>query len=95
MGGGGGSRTASGGGGSSSDDDGDASWKAAIESIAAEGFGVPLSNGAAKVASGSGGGEANHGVEPSPQEGKEKAPRLKLYQIKVSLFARFSLLYAG
>lgn len=73
----------SGGGGSSSDDDGDASWKAAIDSIAAVGFGVSLSNGAAKVASGNGGGEANHGVEPSPQEGKAKAPGLKLYQIKV------------
>lgn len=85
MGGGGGGRpTASGANSSSSsDDDGDAAWKAAIESIAAVGFGLPLSNGAAKATSG-GGGEASHGVEQQPpQEGKAQAPGLKLYQIKV------------
>uniref|UniRef100_A0A0D9Z3I1 Uncharacterized protein n=2 Tax=Oryza TaxID=4527 RepID=A0A0D9Z3I1_9ORYZ len=87
MGGGGGGRpTASGASSSSSsssDDDGDAAWKAAIESIAAVGFGLPLSNGAAKATSG-GGGEASHGVEQQPpQEGKAQAPGLKLYQIKV------------
>jgi hypothetical protein len=85
MGGGGGGRpTASGANSSSSsDDDGDAAWKAAIESIAAVGFGLPLSNGAAKATSG-GGGEASHCVEQQPpQEGKAQAPGLKLYQIKV------------
>ncbi|KAL5217906.1 hypothetical protein ABZP36_018590 [Zizania latifolia] len=81
MGGGGRNLTAS--GASSSDDDGDASWREAIDSIAAVGFGVPLSNGAAKASSGSG-DEASHGVEQQPpQEGKAQAPRLKLYQIKV------------
>ncbi|KAG8073895.1 hypothetical protein GUJ93_ZPchr0006g45549 [Zizania palustris] len=80
MGGGGRNPTAS---GASSDDDGDASWRAAIDSIAAVGFGVPPSNGAAKASSGSG-DEASHGVEQQPlQEGKAQAPRLKLYQIKV------------
>ncbi|KAF0914227.1 hypothetical protein E2562_027801 [Oryza meyeriana var. granulata] len=82
-GGGGGSPTASGASSSSSDDDGDAAWKAAIESIASVGFAVPLSNGAAKTTSGSG-GEASHGVEQQPpQERKAQAPGLKLYQIKV------------
>ncbi|XP_062216462.1 uncharacterized protein LOC133916689 [Phragmites australis] len=77
MGGGGG------GGGSSSDDDGDAAWKAAIDSIASVGFGVPSSNGAAKAASGCS-GEASHGVElEQPREGKRQTPGLKLYQIKV------------
>lgn len=74
-GGGGGSPTAS---SSSSDDDGDATWKAAIESVAVGGFGYPSSNGAAKA-----GGEDNHGLEQPPQEEKAQAPGLKLYQIKV------------
>ncbi|TVU48049.1 hypothetical protein EJB05_07671, partial [Eragrostis curvula] len=83
MRGGGGSPAASGGGSSSSEDDGDAAWKAAIDSIASVGFGVSASNGSAKAASG-GSGEANHGVElEEPQEGKQRAPGLKLYQIKV------------
>ncbi|XP_040377604.1 uncharacterized protein LOC102707941 [Oryza brachyantha] len=83
MGGGGGRSPTASGGSSSSDDDGDAAWKAAIKSIAAVGFGVPVSNGAAKASSGSG-GEASHGEEQQPsQEGKAQAPGLKLYQIKV------------
>ncbi|WVZ55874.1 hypothetical protein U9M48_006479 [Paspalum notatum var. saurae] len=81
MGGGGGSPAAS-GSGSSSEDDGDAAWKAAIESVAAVGFGVPSSNGVAKAASG-GSGEVNNGEEPEqPHQGKTQAPGLKLYQIK-------------
>ncbi|KAL6867315.1 hypothetical protein ACP4OV_015339 [Aristida adscensionis] len=80
MGGGGGG--GGGGGSSSSEDDGDAAWKAAIESVAAVGFGLPLSNCEAKAASG--GGEANGGVEvEQPQEGKPQAPGLKLYQVKM------------
>lgn len=81
MGGGGGSPMAS----SSSDDDGDATWKAAIESVAVGGFGYPSSNGAVKAASGDGegSGEDNHGLEQPPQEEKAQAPGLKLYQIKV------------
>jgi hypothetical protein len=72
-----------GGGGSSSEDDGDAAWKAAIDSIAAVGFGVPSSNGVAKAASG-GSGEADSDAElEQPHEGKPQAPKLKLYQIKV------------
>uniref|UniRef100_A0ACD5X131 Uncharacterized protein n=1 Tax=Avena sativa TaxID=4498 RepID=A0ACD5X131_AVESA len=78
-GGGGGSPTAS----SSSDDDGDATWKAAIESVAVGGFGYPSSNGATKAASGGGSGEDSHGLEQPPQEEKAQAPGLKLYQIKV------------
>lgn len=85
-GGGGGSPAAS---GSSSEDDGDAAWKAAIDSIAAVGFGVPSSNGAEKAASG-GSGEADSDAElEQPHEGKPAAPKLKLYQIKVPLFAPF------
>ncbi|KAF7055076.1 hypothetical protein CFC21_062650 [Triticum aestivum] len=85
MGGGGGSSgspTAS----SSSDDDGDASWRAAIDSVAVGGFGYPSSNGAAKAASGGGGGveEDSNGLEQPPQdEKKAQTPGLKLYQIKV------------
>lgn len=83
MGGGGGSPTAS----SSSDDDGDASWKAAIDSVAVGGFGYPSSNGAAKAASGGGGAggvEDSNGLEQPPQEErKAQTPGLKLYQIKV------------
>ncbi|PUZ42327.1 hypothetical protein GQ55_9G574400 [Panicum hallii var. hallii] len=72
-----------GGGGSSSEDDGDAAWKAAIDSIAAVGFGVPSSNGVAKAASGSS-GEADRDAElEQPHEGNPQAPKLKLYQIKV------------
>ena len=93
-GGGGGSPAASGGGspaasgsGSSSEDDGDAAWKAAIDSIASVGFGVPSSNGVAKAASG-GSGEADTDAElEQPHEGKPQAPRLKLYQIKVPSFS--------
>jgi hypothetical protein len=81
--GGGGSPTAS----SSSDDDGDATWKAAIESVAVGGFGYPSSNGAAKA-----GGEDNHGSEQPPQEEKAQAPGLKLYQIKVYRFPHWPLL---
>ncbi|CAN6301889.1 unnamed protein product, partial [Urochloa humidicola] len=77
-GGGGGGSPAASGSGSSSEDDGDAAWKAAIDSIAAVGFGVPSSNGVAKAASG-GSGEADRDAElEQPQ-----APKLKLYQIKV------------
>uniref|UniRef100_A0A0D9VQU8 Uncharacterized protein n=1 Tax=Leersia perrieri TaxID=77586 RepID=A0A0D9VQU8_9ORYZ len=83
MGGGGGRPTASDASSSSSDEDGDAAWKAAIDSIAAVGFGVPLSNGAAKAASGSGGAASNGVEQQAPQEGKAQAPGLKLYQIKV------------
>ncbi|GJN08759.1 hypothetical protein PR202_ga26714 [Eleusine coracana subsp. coracana] len=75
MGGGGGSPAAS--GSSSSDDDGDAAWRAAIDSIAAVGFGVPATNGSAKAASGDS-GEANRSGEPE----KPQTPGLKLYQIK-------------
>ncbi|CAL4929653.1 unnamed protein product [Urochloa decumbens] len=84
MGGGGGGRSpAASGSGSSSEDDGDAAWKAAIESIAAVGFGVPPSNGVAKAAS-VGGGEADSDAElEQPHEEKPQAPKLKLYQIKV------------
>lgn len=81
-GGGGGSPTAS---NSSSDDDGDASWRAAIDSVAVGGFGYPSSNGAAKAASGGVGVEEDsNGLEQPPQdEGKAQTPGLKLYQIKV------------
>jgi hypothetical protein len=72
------------------DDDGDAAWKAAIDSIAAVGFGVSATNGSAKVASGDN-GEANHSGELE----KPQTPGLKLYQIKVSSFARIPSLYAG
>ncbi|CAM0871687.1 unnamed protein product [Alopecurus aequalis] len=82
-GGGGGSPTASSSSSSSSEDDGDATWKAAIASVAVGGFGYPSSNGAGKAASGGGGGEDNHGLEQPPQEEKAQAPGLKLYQIKV------------
>lgn len=86
-GGGGGGSPAASGGGSSSEDDGDAAWKAAIDSIASVGFSVPSSNGVAKAASG-GSGEVNNGVElEEPHEGKPQGPGLKLYQIKVTLFA--------
>jgi len=86
-GGGGGGSPAASGGGSSSEDDGDAAWKAAIESIASVGFGVPSSNGVAKAASG-GSGEADSDAElKQPHEEKPQAPRLKLYQIKVPSFA--------
>ena len=86
-GGGGGGNPAASGGGSSSEDDGDAEWKAAIDSIASVGFSVPSSNGAAKADSG-GSGEVNNGVElEEPHEGKPQGPGLKLYQIKVTLFA--------
>jgi hypothetical protein len=88
MGGGGGGPAAS--GSSSSDDDGDAAWKAAIDSIAAVGFGVSATNVSAKVASGDN-GEANHSGELE----KPQTPGLKLYQIKVSSFARIPSLYAG
>jgi hypothetical protein len=92
MGGGGGSPAAS--SSSSSDDDGDATWKAAIESVAVGGFGYPSSNGTAKAASGGGGGggggvEASNGLEPPQEEEKAQAPGLKLYQIKVYLFRCF------
>ncbi|CAN6290317.1 unnamed protein product [Urochloa humidicola] len=84
MGGGGGGSPAGSGSGSSSEDDGDAAWKAAIDSIAAVGFGVPSSNGVAKAASGGGGGEADSDAElEQPHEEKPQAPKLKLYQIKV------------
>ncbi|KAL6645050.1 hypothetical protein ACP70R_016658 [Stipagrostis hirtigluma subsp. patula] len=78
-------RGGGGGSSSSSEDDGDAAWRAAIDSVAAVGFGLPSSNGAAKTASGrSSDGEANGGVEmEQPQEGKPQAPGLKLYQIKM------------
>ncbi|CAL4921336.1 unnamed protein product [Urochloa decumbens] len=83
MGGGGGRSPAASGSGSSSEDDGDAAWKAAIDSIAAVGFGVPPSNGVAKAAS-VGGGEADSDAElEQPHEEKPQAPKLKLYQIKV------------
>ncbi|CAN6296106.1 unnamed protein product [Urochloa humidicola] len=82
-GGGGGGSPAASGSGSSSEDDGDAAWKAAIDSIAAVGFGVPSSNGVAKAASG-GSGEADSEAElEKPHEEKPQAPKLKLYQIKV------------
>ncbi|CAL4938116.1 unnamed protein product [Urochloa decumbens] len=82
-GGGGGRSPAASGSGSSSEDDGDAAWKAAIDSIAAVGFGVPSSNGVAKAASG-GSGEADSDAElEQPHEEKPQAPKLKLYQIKV------------
>ncbi|CAL4913120.1 unnamed protein product [Urochloa decumbens] len=82
-GGGGGRSPAASGSGSSSEDDGDAAWKAAIDSIAAVGFGVPPSNGVAKAAS-VGGGEADSDAElEQPHEEKPQAPKLKLYQIKV------------
>ncbi|TKV97616.1 hypothetical protein SEVIR_9G506100v4 [Setaria viridis] len=82
-GGGGGGSPAASGSGSSSEDDGDAAWKAAINSIAAVGFGVPSSNGVAKAVSG-GSGEADSDAElEQPHEGKPQAPKLKLYQIKV------------
>ncbi|KAG2554011.1 uncharacterized protein LOC120646962 [Panicum virgatum] len=82
-GGGGGGSPAASGGGSSSEDDGDAAWKAAIESIASVGFGVPSSNGVAKAAS-DGSGEADNDAElKQPHEEKPQAPRLKLYQIKM------------
>jgi hypothetical protein len=82
MGGGGGSPAAS--GSSSSDDDGDAVWKAAIDSIAAVGFGVPATNGSAKPASGDSG-----------ELEKPQTPGLKLYQIKVFSFSLILFLYAG
>ncbi|CAL4921337.1 unnamed protein product [Urochloa decumbens] len=89
MGGGGGRSPAASGSGSSSEDDGDAAWKAAIDSIAAVGFGVPPSNGVAKAAS-VGGGEADSDAElEQPHEEKPQAPKLKLYQIKVPSFAPF------
>ena len=88
-GGGGGSPTAS---SSSSEDDGDATWKAAIESVAVGGFGYPSSNGMAKAASGGGGGEANNGLEQPSQEEKAQAPGLKLYQIKVYWFPHSPLI---
>jgi len=92
-GGGGGGGPAASGGGSSSEDDGDAAWKAAIDSIASVGFGVPSSNGVAKAASG-GSGEADTDAElEQPHEGKPQAPRLKLYQIKVTFvcfYAKFA-----
>lgn len=87
-GGGGGSPTAS----SSSDDDGDASWRAAIDSVAVGGFGYPSSNGAAKAASGGGVVEDSNGLEQPPQEeAKAQTPGLKLYQIKVSCSPRSPL----
>ena len=93
MGGGGGGSPAASGSGSSSEDDGDAAWKAAIDSIASVGFGVPSSNGVAKAASG-GSGEADTDAElEQPHEGKPQAPRLKLYQIKVTFvcfYAKFA-----
>ena len=86
MGGGGGSPAAS-GGSSSSEDDGDAAWKAAIDSIASVGFSFPSSNGVAKAAS-SGSREVNNRADlEEPREGKPKGPGLKLYQVKVTLFA--------
>lgn len=88
MGGGGGSPAAS--SGSSSDDDGDAAWKAAIDSIAAVGFGVSATNGSTKTAS-SDSGEANHSEEPE----KRQTPGLKLYQIKVSSFSPILFLHTG
>jgi hypothetical protein len=90
MGGGVGGPAASGSGSSSSDDDGDAAWKAAMDSIAAVGFGVSATNGSPKVASGDN-GEANHSGELE----KPQTPGLKLYQIKVSSFVCIPSLYAG
>ena len=77
----------SGDGSSSSEDDRDAMWKAAIDSIAFVGFSFALSNGVAKAAS-SGSREVNNRADlEEPREGKPKGPGLKMYQVKVTLFA--------
>ncbi|KAJ3702864.1 hypothetical protein LUZ61_006569 [Rhynchospora tenuis] len=57
---------------SSSDEDGDAEWRAAIDSIASVGFGLPQSNGASKRES-----RDAHSDEETSQKSS-----LKLYQIK-------------
>ncbi|KAF3332505.1 hypothetical protein FCM35_KLT02082 [Carex littledalei] len=57
---------------SSSDEDGDTEWRAAIDSIASVGFGLPQSNGTATRES----RDAHTGEEASQKSG------LKLYQVK-------------
>ncbi|KAJ4796309.1 hypothetical protein LUZ62_047555 [Rhynchospora pubera] len=59
---------------SSSDEDGDAEWRAAIDSIASVGFGVPQSNGSSSSKRES--RDTHSDDEPSQKSG------LKLYQIK-------------
>jgi hypothetical protein len=59
---------------SSSDEDGDAEWRAAIDSIASVGLGLPQSNGAATLES---------RVPHADDEASQK-PGLKLYQVKVN-----------
>ncbi|KAJ8485427.1 hypothetical protein OPV22_017912 [Ensete ventricosum] len=88
---GGGDSNINGDGGSSSssgEEDGDATWKAAINSVATVGFGLSASNGRPKsdpAAVDSFEDDDNGGDDAAAQlhqQGRSKAPKLKLYQIK-------------
>ncbi|WOL16945.1 hypothetical protein Cni_G25733 [Canna indica] len=71
-----------GGSSSSGEEDGDAEWKAAINSVATVGFGLPSSKGRRKpelVADSSSSGDDD---AQRDQIKVTKAPKLKLYQIK-------------
>lgn len=82
----GGANLALGGGSSSSgEEDGDADWKAAIDSVAAVSFGVPASNGRRKPGNSEVDSSSHEDDKHHDQRMLSKAPKLKLYQIKVIL----------